>query len=84
MEVDLHKLLTLFRHSDIKAFLQPTGLTPVPRHFIYDTHFVSVARVHHVLLDAPTKETLPERNGGSGSVEDNVTQKTVPKTDTIL
>lgn len=54
----MYALLTFFRHANVKAFLQSTGLTPVPCHFVYDTHFVSVARVHHVFLDTPPKETL--------------------------
>lgn len=56
--MDLYTVLTLLGHADVEAFLQSTGLTPVPRHFVYDTDFVSVTCVHHVLLDAPPKETL--------------------------
>lgn len=54
-------VLTLLGHANIEALLQSTGLTPVPRHLVYDADFVSVTRVRHVLLDAPPKETLTQR-----------------------
>lgn len=56
-------VLTLLGHSDIETFLQPTGLTAVPRHLVDDTHFVSMTRVHHVLLDASPKEALTKHKG---------------------
>lgn len=57
---DSKEVLTLLGHANIEAFLQSTGLAPVPRHLVNDTDFVSVTRVHHVLLDAPPKETLTQ------------------------
>lgn len=63
MEV-LYTVLTLLGHANIEAFLQPTGLTPVPCDLVNDTDFVSVACVYHVLLDAPPKEALTQRNAG--------------------
>lgn len=65
MEMRPHTVLTLLGHADVQAFLQPTRLTPVPRHLVYDADFVSVTRVRHVFLDAPPKETLTQRNAGN-------------------
>lgn len=50
--------LTFFGHSHSKALLKAAVLTAVPRHLIDDAVLVSVTRVHHVLLDASTEETL--------------------------
>lgn len=74
MELDLYTVLTLFGHPNIQAFLQSTGLTPVPRHLVYDTDFVSVACVHHVLLDAPPKEALTQE---MGAMKDRIQSSTV-------
>ena len=62
MIVDLYTVLTLLGHANIEAFLQSTGLTSVPCHFVYDTDFVSVTRIHHVLLDTPPKKTLKKKD----------------------
>lgn len=50
--------LTFFGHSHSKALLKAAVLTAVPRHLIDDAVLVTVTRVHHVLLDASTEETL--------------------------
>lgn len=50
--------LTFFGHADFKALLQPTVLAAVAGHFVDLTVLVSVAGIHHVLLDTAPKETL--------------------------
>lgn len=57
--------LTFFGHSHSKALLKAAVLTAVPRHLVDDAVLVPVTRVHHVLLDAPPKETLTQKNASS-------------------
>ena len=50
--------LTFFGHANLKALLQPTVLAAVAGDFVDLTVLVSVAGIHHVLLDTAPKETL--------------------------
>lgn len=50
--------LTFLGHADLKAFLQPAVLTAVACDLVNLAVLVSVAGVHHVLLDTATEETL--------------------------
>lgn len=50
--------LTFFGHADLKALLQPAVLATVACDLVNLTVLVSVAGVHHVLLDTAAEETL--------------------------
>lgn len=52
--------LTFFGHADLKALLQPTVLAAVAGNFVDLTVLVSVARIHHVLLNAAPEKTLKQ------------------------
>ena len=54
------RTLTFFGHANLKALLQPTVLTAVAGHFVDLTVLVSVAGVHHVLLDTAPEKTLKQ------------------------
>jgi len=56
--ITVTKTLTFFRHAYFQAFLQPAVLAAVPRDLVDDTALLSVAGVHHVLLNAPSKKAL--------------------------
>lgn len=56
-------LLTFSQHSSVDALLEATVLTPASCRLVDFAVFGAVASVLHVLLHAPSKETLPE-NGG--------------------
>lgn len=51
-------ILTLLGHPDFQALLQPTVLAAVAGYFVDLTVLVSVAGIHHVLLDTAPEETL--------------------------
>lgn len=50
--------LTFLGHADLKALLQPAVLAAVACDLVDLTVLVSVAGVHHVLLDTASEETL--------------------------
>lgn len=50
--------LTFLGHADLKALLQPTVLAAVACDLVNLTVLVSVAGIHHVLLDTAAEETL--------------------------
>lgn len=50
--------LTFLGHADLKALLQPAVLATVACDLVNLTVLVSVAGVHHVLLDTAAEETL--------------------------
>lgn len=50
--------LTFLGHADLKALLQPAVLAAVACDLVNLTVLVSVAGVHHVLLDTAAEETL--------------------------
>ncbi len=50
--------LTFLGHADLKALLQPAVLAAVACDLVNLTVLVSVAGVHHVLLDTAPEETL--------------------------
>lgn len=52
------KGLTFLGHADLKALLQPAVLAAVACDLVNLTVLVSVAGVHHVLLDTAAEETL--------------------------
>lgn len=54
-------LLTLLRHPDFQALLQPTVLAAVAGDFVDDAVLLPVTSVHHVFLNASPKEALRDR-----------------------
>lgn len=50
--------LTFLGHADLEAFLQPAVLAAVACDLVNLTVLVSVAGVHHVLLDTAAEEAL--------------------------
>lgn len=50
--------LTFLGHANLEALLQPAVLAAVACDLVNLTILVSVAGVHHVLLDTATEETL--------------------------
>lgn len=55
--------LTFLGHANLKALLQPAVLAAVACDLVDLTVLVSVAGVHHVLLDTATEETLKHGEG---------------------
>lgn len=53
--------LTFLGHADLEALLQPAVLAAVACDLVNLAVFVSVAGVHHVLLDTAAEETLKHR-----------------------
>lgn len=51
-------ILTLLRHPDFQALLQPTVLAAVAGDFVDNAVLLPVTSVHHVLLDASPEEAL--------------------------
>lgn len=64
--------LTFLRHADLEALLQPAVLTAVACDLVDLTVFVSVAGVHHVLLDAPPEEALSDDDKKNKNVHINI------------
>lgn len=62
--------LTFLGHADLKALLQPAVLAAVACDLVNLAILVSVAGVHHVLLDTAAEEALKRREekgkGGKG------------------
>lgn len=56
----ISETLTFFGHADLKALLQPTVLAAVAGNFVDLTVLVSVACIHHVLLNAAPEKTLKQ------------------------
>lgn len=56
----MSETLTFFGHANLKALLQPTVLAAVAGNFVDLTVLVSVARIHHVLLNAAPEKTLKQ------------------------
>lgn len=55
--------LTFLGHADLKALLQPAVLAAVACDLVNLAILVSVAGVHHVLLDTAAEEALKHREG---------------------
>lgn len=53
--------LTFLGHADLEALLQPAVLAAVACDLVNLAVLVSVAGVHHVLLDTAAEETLKHR-----------------------
>lgn len=62
--------LTFLRHADLEALLQPAVLTAVACDLVDLTVFVSVAGVHHVLLDAAAEKSLDNKESETNERND--------------
>lgn len=71
------RALTFLGHADLKALLQPAVLATVACDLINLAILVSVAGVHHVLLDAATEEALKHREGKGKSRKGETGRETV-------